>query len=489
MIYFCRLVINCFDSIFQTQTFIPQTKEASVLAEVTVLSESKCVQVDSLTAAVNSPSLLSPSPQLNQSLPPPPALPPQYPSGSFKLEFQTPSHLLQTPSDTGTRFVHTFDTPNEIVNVELKDIEMNKTIHSMEVQESDEGADSSVERKLEKVIGHAKDKEDRRASLPLDKQVNQTLDEKGRSDMKEVERSNYFSQKAVANHLNSVPVASLASKAISRNYDNMTIDKLYEEFCDGNISVEDFYQRSINIPVEEEVRGDSLPKMNKKSIQALEQEVSEVAQSINESQHLVSRVRQLMENTEVPERDKFGAQSYRPHEKFSESSSLRQCNDVEVAISLTDNMQWQEALSVCRKQGKLDALIQFFDANDFENITSDMVDEIIEFENSIQSKESQKSPGCMKTDFSILLHKKGISKRTFAAKKEPPLVGSDDGFFNKAGNPQDPVQKETQSTASSDLTKTEEWQKSPLSGSELSELHLNLANIRLVVYFSFAMKR
>lgn len=476
-------LIDFFNSCFQTQTYITKTKEASVIAEVIVPSESKCVQVDSLPSAVKSPSPKSPSPQVNQSAPLSPDLPPQHPSSSYKLEFQVPSHLLQTPLDTGTRFVHTFATPDEIVKAELKDMKMNKILHSMEVQESDKAADLSKNRKIDNFLGLAEDKESRKASLPHDEQVNQTLSKTGRSDTKEIERSNYSSQELVSKQLNTVQFVSSVPKEISKNDDTMTIDKLYEEFYNGKISLEDFNQICISI-LEEEVREDPFPVVNEKSIWALEQEVSEVAQSISESQHLVSRVRQLMENIDQSETNRLKMQSYRSHDKLSDNSSLRPPKDVNEASDLRDNTQWKEVLSVCRKQGNLDMMVKFLEAVDFENITSAMVDEIIESEKNVQSKKINQYSGCIEANDSLSIHEKRVCNRMVVGNKELPSMGGNDTFNNNSGNCQHSAQTEACSAAGSELTRTEEWPKSSLSSTELSELHLDLANIRLVdVYF------
>lgn len=446
-------------------------------AEVIIPSKSESVQVDSPITPVELPPSPSPSPQVNQSSlqSPSAALLPQHPSASYKLEFQAPSHYAQAPLDTGTGFVHIFDTPNEIVEEKLKDIEMNRTIPSLDVHKSYEAADSE-ERKSAKSLGYAKGEYDRKANSLHEKQLVQTSHETGGSDMRELERSNYSAQKLDDDQLNSVPFVSSVPNEVQRNDDNMTIDKLYQEFCIGKISLDDFHQMIISIPEEEEVKEDSLPETNKRSIGALEQQVLEAAQSISESQHLVSRVRLLMEDTEKAETDKPAAQSHRSCKMFSSNSSHRQHNDVNMASSSREPAQWQEALSVYRKQGKIDTLIQFLNAVDFENITSDMVDEIIECENNIQSKGVQKMSGSLETDESTSLHQK--RNKMFAADRKQP-IGRGDGFFsNKGANYQDPAQEEAPSAVDSELTRTEEWQKSFASDTGLSELHLDLACMR-----------
>lgn len=458
-----------------------------MLAEVIVQRKSKSVQVDSLPSPDKSLSPQSPLLQENQSslLSPNAALPSKHPSASYKLEFQAPSCHMQTSSDTSTEFVHMFATPNEIVKEELKGIEMNKTLHSLNLHKNYESAGFSSanvceESKCEKSFGHAEGKDDREASLLHEQQVIQTLDETGRRDIRELERSGYSSpQKFVNDQLNSVQFVSSVPNEISRNYDGMTIDKLCEEFCSGKISLEDFYQKSITIPKEEEMKEYLLPQMKKKGIQILEQQVLEAAQSISESQHLASRVRLLLDDTKTHKEDRLPAQSHRSCEKFSNNSSHRQYNDMAVAGTSRDNLPWQKALSVYRKQGKLDTLIHFLDAVDFENITSDMVDEIIECENNIQSKKVQKNSVCKNIDDNTVINEKRINRNFLANKNQSPVRDAS-LFSNMDAKYEDAVKKGTHSLDGSELTGMEEWQKSLLSGSESPELHLNLTLDRLV---------
>lgn len=445
-------------------------------AEVIIPSKSESVQVDSLITSVESPPSPSLSPQVNQSsrLSPSAALLHQHPSASYKLEFQVPSHYSQASLHTGTGFVHIFDTPNEIVEEELKDLEMNRTIPSLDVHKSYEAA-ASEDRKSEKSLGYVKDEYDRMANSFHEKQVLQTSDEIGGSDIRELESSSYSAQKLVDDQLNSVPFVSSVPNEIQRN-NNMTMDKLYQEFCMGNISLDEFHQMIINIPEEVEDKEDSLPETNKRSIESLEQQVLEAAQSISESQHLVSRVRLLMEATETAETDKPAAQSHRSCKMFSSNSSHRQHNDVNVASSSREFARCQEALSMYRKQGKIDTLIQFLNDVDFENITSDMVDEIIECESNIKLEEVKKMSGSLRTDENTSLHQK--RNKIFAADKKQP-TGIGEGLFTiKGANHQHPAQEEVPSAVDSELTRTEEWQKSFASDAGLSELHLDLASMR-----------
>lgn len=398
------------------------------------------------------------------------ALLPQHPSASYKLEFEVPNHHFQASSDTSTGFVHLFHTPDEVAEEELKDIEMNKTIHSLDVHGGDEGA-AAEERKSVKSLGYAKGKDDRKADSLNKEQVIQTLGETGMNDMKELQRSNY-PQQLVDDQLDSASFVSPVPKEIT-NDDDMTVDKLYEEFYCGKISLEDFHHRIIRIP-KEDVKEDSLPEVKKKNIEALEQQVFEVAQSLSESQHLVSRVRLLMEDTETAEIDKDAAQTQRSRKKFSGNSSRRDHDNV--TNSSRDNAQWQEALSLYRKQGKKEPVIQFLDAANFENITCDMVDEIIECENNIQSKEVQKTSETMKTTESTSLHLKRIHNSNFGTDKKQLTVRGDGLFKSDGANYQDSAQEETYQ--SSELINTEECQKSLSSDTRLSELHLDLACMR-----------
>lgn len=454
--------------------------EASVLTDTFVSNKSESVHFDSLLPPPPSPPSASPSLpfQVKQASPPSQSadLPPQ-----TSPSYTAPSHHSQAPSDTGSAqgFVHIFDIPSEVVKEELKDVEMNRTIHSLDVENGDQHAVQSLfnldeKRETEECLNQVKkDYKIQRAPAV------QTLDRTAKGDTRKRRLTNFTSHDLDKDiELNiATPLSPIPSK-IDIDYENVTMDKLYEEFCSGRISLEDFYQISTSIPGE--VMEESLHKLDKKeSIQALEQQVLEAAQSISESQHLVEKVKCLIQEPEATEADRHTAQNCKSDEKFLSNFSHRQQNGMDLGNILKQNAGWQEALSVYRNQGKRDTLLQFLDAVDFENITSDMIDEIIQCENSTWANEAWKTSERKANYDSTFLGQKKTRSTTLNRNKLLPRIRSDEMSRHKDLDHQEIMQNEVDvDTTSSDLMVTEDRMKVLSSRNESPELHLNLTHIR-----------
>lgn len=451
----------------QTQTPALQVVEASVLTDNVVSSKSESVQVDSLLPPPPSPSP-SPAFQVQQASPPPESadLPPQ-----SSPSCPAPGHHSQAPSDIGSAqaFVRIFDTPSEVVQEELKDIEMNTTIHSLDVENGNQHAferhfNLDEQRETEECLNQDVEKEYNEGSLF---QKHPAVQKRPTSSTSQSLDKDKELNKAT-------PLCSIPSK-IDIDYQNVTMDKLFEEFCSGRISLEDFYQMSSNIPGE--VKEETACKVDKKeSILALEQQVSEAAQSITESQHIVEKVKCLIQEPEVTE-DRYSAQNCNSNEKFVSNFSHRHQDSMVLSKKIKESAGWQEALSVYRNQGKTDTLLHFLDTVDFENITSDMIDEIIQCENSIWPNEKWKMSQPKANDDSTFIGQKRSTTRI--SNKMLPRMRSNEMSKRKDLDHWEAMQNEVDlDTTASDLMITEDRMKMLSSGSESPGLHLNLAYTR-----------
>ena len=429
----------------QTQTPTRQTVEASVLTDKSDKSES--VQVNSL------PPQPPPPPLQIEQVSSPPQTPPSH---------TPPTPHSEPPLKTGSAqgFVHIFDIPSEVVKEELKDIEMNRTIHSLDVEKGDQDASQNlfnvdVKRKTDEECASEVTNRDYKEEDVYQEQTGlQVLNVTPKSDTRKHRLSRHTSENLDKNKELHIPTpVSPKPNQIDINYENMTMDNLYEEFCSGRISFEDFYQISTNIP-ENEVREETLHKLDKReSIRVLEQQVSEAAQSINESQLLVEKVKSLIHE---PESDRYTLQSYKSNDTFRSNQNSTALDNIS-----KEDPRWQEALNVYKNWGKSETLLRFLDATNFENITSDMIDEIIQCENGAQLNDDR------------------ISDTTHIKNKMTSRMRSDERTKHRDVNHYEFTQNELDAdSTSSNLWKTSERMKLSSSRSESPVLHLSLSAIR-----------
>ncbi|XP_063881049.1 uncharacterized protein LOC135111554 isoform X2 [Scylla paramamosain] len=461
-------------SAVQTQTAALQTVDASVLTDSAVFGKSESVQVGSLL-----PSPPPPPPLKTKQPSPPPqsaVLPPQ-PSPSYTA----PTHNSRPPSETGSahHFLHTFDTPSETVKEELKDMEMNRTALSLDVGKSDQYVvhglfDIGEKRKAEEYPKITNSDYNEESSLQK-QTADHILDGTTRNDVREHRLLSHTAQN-LCNDKKLYKAAPVSSVTITTDVlvKNMTMDNLYEEFCSGRISLEDFYLMSSNIP-EDERKKESLQKIdNKGNILTLEQQVLEAAQSISESQHLMEKVKCLIQEPEAAETDTHTSQNCKSDEKFLNHSHRHQ-NSMAVA-RISKDVAWQEALSVYKNHGKVDSLLRFLEAADFENVTSAMINEIIQCENSIQSSEARKASE-QKVHDDILLGHKNIDNITLTNNKILPRIKVNKMSEHK-GHCEMLLNSVDTDTTGSGLLLTQDRMNLLSSRTESQELHLSSPFIR-----------
>ncbi|XP_045608316.2 uncharacterized protein [Procambarus clarkii] len=176
----------------------------------------------------------------------------------------------------------------------------------------------------------------------------------------------------------------------------ITMNELFEAFSDGRITLEDVYKMSYHISVEDGKTGKEEQildcKGNSQDIEELEQQAIETALGLDESRNLLSKVNHLLQISENLEKERLKTRRYQALDENIQQSSSK--NKKNLAHDITSNafvkpLRWQEMLSSYKKSGNPDMLLNFFETVNLEEVTDEMIDEMIMCEEMCTTKHSQ----------------------------------------------------------------------------------------------------
>ncbi|XP_069948983.1 uncharacterized protein [Cherax quadricarinatus] len=325
--------------------------------------------------------------------------------------------------ETGTLqgIVHVVDIPHAIAQRRLKEIgdELNKTIHccELDVIPSPAGA-REVSEVLSNSLENSKDKKVRdkvatdRLQTLHDLLLNESALEKDKYDefFQHYETQKMQTIVSVDNKENilltegqieherheipehELPVITTDSSPKQQYQGNnkITMNELAEAFSDGRITLENLYKMSYSMPIENEEKV-LVERDANQDVEDLEQQALKAAVGLNESRTLLSKVNLLLQTSEKLEKERLESQRLEALDKnITHSSSIikkNQAYDITQNIPF-DNLGWQEMLSSYKKTGNPDMILRFVETVNLEDITDEMIDEIMKWEAMHTNKDS-----------------------------------------------------------------------------------------------------
>ncbi|XP_042207025.1 uncharacterized protein LOC121855908 isoform X2 [Homarus americanus] len=183
--------------------------------------------------------------------------------------------------------------------------------------------------------------------------------------------------------------------------DQLNMNEIFEAFYNGRITFEDLYKISSDLPMEalkvkqeEEIVE---KRVDIQDIQRLEQQTVEAARGLCESHNLLSKVSLLLQTSEKLEEERVKrdrSRSLSRNRRYSSSERKKIHSHVHTNNTSFENLGWQETLSTLRESGNSDILLRFVENVNPEDITDEMIDEIIKYEESNTERHLQHRPLC-----------------------------------------------------------------------------------------------